>query len=135
MRPLALVVALLLAVPAVAAPRLLVEMSTQTGMPHLDDNLRYAIVRETRCLDLDDLSSAFWMIRHESLQGCRLDKAGDGGTDYLLVCDGTTGTTGDAKWQFEPQRISGTLHVRLGGKNMTFWQRIEARPVGGCADR
>lgn len=127
----ALAAAAIATTAAPAAPRLY-EMSTQTGMPHLDDNLRYAIVRERRCLDTADLSRAFWIVGHESLQGCRLDKTDDSGTDYRLVCDGTTGASGDATWEFEPQRITGTLRVRLGGKNMTFWQRIDARPVGAC---
>ena len=43
------------------------------------------------------------------------------------------------RWQFEPgpggsgeMRLSGTLNVRLGGKNMTFYQRVTARAAGAC---
>jgi hypothetical protein len=28
--------------------------------------------------------------------------------------------------------IAGTLNVRLGGKNMTFYQRITAKPIASC---
>jgi hypothetical protein len=27
----------------------------------------------------------------------------------------------------------GTLNVKLGGKNMTFFQRLTAKPVGRCS--
>jgi hypothetical protein len=30
-------------------------------------------------------------------------------------------------------RAQGTLNVRLGGKNMTFYQRVTATAAGPCA--
>ncbi len=117
-----------------ASPRLY-EMTTATGMPNLEENLRYAVVTEQKCLSTDDLSDAFWMLKDVSLQDCRLVKANGeerNATLYLLRCDGGHGTTGDARWQFGSDIIAGTLNVRLGGKNMTFYQRITARPLGAC---
>jgi hypothetical protein len=113
----------------------LYEISTETGMPHLEENLRYAVRREQRCVDLQDLSGAFWMLGHESLQDCRLDKTSQSSeaASYTLRCSGGHGTSGNASWELGADRISGTLNVRLGGKNMTFYQRITARPVGPCA--
>lgn len=35
------------------------EVTTETGMPHLEENLRYATTREKRCLSHQELSSAF----------------------------------------------------------------------------
>jgi hypothetical protein len=117
-------------------PRLY-EVVTETDMPHLEENLRYAVRREQHCLDRSDLSTAFWMLGHVSLQDCKLLKAAEeaGSATYRLQCDGGHGTTGDARWQFEAGRMTGTLRVRLGGKNMTFYQRITATPantVAGC---
>lgn len=123
-------------IAAEPAPSRLYEMSTETGMPHLETNLRYAVVTEKRCLSTHDLSEAFWMLQDVSLQDCTLVKAVQD-TDsaaYVLQCDGGHGTTGDARWQFGPNGITGTLDVRLGGKNMTFFQRITARPIGECGD-
>lgn len=51
---------------------------------------------------------------------------------YVLLCDAGHGTTGDARWQFGADQISGTLNVRLGGKNMTFYQPIIVKPIGEC---
>jgi hypothetical protein len=112
------------------------EVVTETDMPHLEENLRYAVRRERRCLDPHDLSAAFWMLQHVSLQDCRLVKAAEDASSasYRLQCDGGHGTTGDAQWQFESARLTGTLRVRLGGKNMTFYQRIIASPINATTN-
>lgn len=106
-------------------------------MPHLEDNLRYADRHERRCLDRDDLSDAFWMLHHVALQDCRLLKTGEraDSASYRLECSGGHGTTGDAAWRFDGERLAGTLRVRLGGKNMTFFQRVTAQPLGDCPAR
>ncbi|MBV8210806.1 MAG: hypothetical protein JO133_12175 [Burkholderiaceae bacterium] len=121
---------------AAAQPPLSYEVVTETDMPHLEENLRYATRREARCLDRNDLSDAFWMLRHVSLQDCRLVKADEDASSatYRLQCSGGHGTIGDARWQFDEDRLTGTLRVRLGGKNMTFYQRITATRTGGASD-
>jgi hypothetical protein len=100
-------------------------------MPHLEENLRYSVTHERRCLARQDLATAFPILEHASLKGCRLDHEtpGQDSVSYLLVCDGGHGTTGDAIWQLTESRLRGTLHVKLGGKNMTFYQRLTATPV------
>lgn len=113
-------------------PPRLYEVTTLTGMPHLDENLRYATVTERRCVDPQQLQRLFWMLDDVSLQDCKLVKAEPSGTRYELQCSGGHGTSGQALWALAPEALSGTLNVRLGGKNMTFWQRITARPVGVC---
>lgn len=111
-------------------PRLY-DVTTETGMPHLEESLRYAIVRQRRCLDPSDLSRVFWMLGDVSLQDCRLQKTSqaEDGARYELHCDGGHGIMGSAQWRFEPDRLRGTLDVKLGGKNMTFYQRVVAQPV------
>jgi hypothetical protein len=136
---LILVVAILLSVrPVVSAAQPmpgLYEVTTETGMPHLEENLRYATRVDRRCMDPQELSTAFSMLADVSLQDCRLAKLSeepDGISLYELKCPGGHGTTGRAKWQFGPSTITGTLVVRLGAKNMTFYQRITAKPLGNC---
>ena len=115
-------------------PAGLYEVITQTGMPHLEENLRYAVTRENRCLTGEDLASAFPILTHASLADCKLRHESRLGDDvsYLLVCDGGHGTTGSASWRVGKQLIVGTLSVKLGGKNMTFSQRVTAKPLGQC---
>lgn len=117
-----------------SAPRLY-ETTIETGLPHLEENLRYATTRTRLCLGEKQLASAFPVLQHEALKGCRLDDARHDGSEiaYVLSCTNGTGTLGAARWRIEDTAIFGTLDVRLGGKNMTFYQRITGRLVGTCA--
>jgi hypothetical protein len=110
------------------------QVTTETTMPHLDENLRYATMRERRCLNDQKLSSAFPIMAHNALAGCTLDHENREGEmiSYVLSCGGGHGTTGAARWQLGTGEIRGTLDVRLGGKNMTFSQRVTARPLHEC---
>lgn len=116
-------------------PPRLYEITAETVMPHLEENLRYANAREERCLAHQELPSAFPILSHVALKGCKLEYASrqDDVDSYLLVCEGGYGTTGSATWRLGGQPIRGTLMVKLGGKNMTFYQRVTARPLGECA--
>jgi hypothetical protein len=115
-------------------PARLYEVTTETGMPHLEENLRYTTTRERHCLAHQALASAFPILSHPALQGCTLNQARreHDTVSYLLVCEGGHGTTGNAVWHLDAHRIRGTLNVKLGGKNMTFYQRVTATPVGEC---
>jgi hypothetical protein len=112
----------------------LYQVTTETAMPHLEENLRYATTRKELCLRHQDLSAAFPILRHEALRGCKLDHESRSGetVSYVLSCEGEHGTTGAARWEFDANEIHGTLEVKLGGKNMTFYQRITAKPLGEC---
>lgn len=111
------------------------EVTIEMGMPHLEENLRYATTREKRCLTGQKLSSLFPALRHESLRGCRLEgeQRHDDSVSYVLVCEAGQETTGSARWQFGTGQVTGTLDIRMGGKNMTFHERITAKPLGACA--
>lgn len=114
-------------------PRLY-DLVIETGMPHLDEHLRYATLRERRCLDRGDLGRVFPALADVSLQDCRLVLAEQDadGARYGLQCSGGHGTSGEARWSFDEAALAGTLRVRLGGKNMTFYQRVTARAAGAC---
>lgn len=132
-----LVLAVLISSFALASdgpPPRLYAVTTETGMPNLEANLRYTTTHERRCLSHQDLASAFPILAHASLKDCSLAKESrHGGTwSYVLVCSGGHGTTGGAQWQLEGSRLRGTLNVKLGGKNMTFYQRITATELGEC---
>jgi hypothetical protein len=122
------------AVASEALPPRLYNVTTETGMPHLEENLRYSVTQETRCLARENLAAAFPILAHVSLKDCRLEPDSEqGGTlVYRLVCTGGHGTTGDATWELGKDQVTGTLRVKLGGKNMTFYQLVRAVPVGQC---
>jgi hypothetical protein len=116
-------------------PRQLYEIVTETAMPHLEENLRYATTREQRCLEESELLSAFPVMQHAALKDCRLEEKSrdQGAVTFALICKGGQGTTGRATWQLGRNQSTGTLDVKLGGKNMTFFQRVSARPLGECS--
>jgi len=115
------------------APRLY-DVTTETGLPHLEENLRYATTRTTLCLGHKQLATAFPILAHEALKGCKLDQERGAGESirFVLSCAAASETTGAAIWLVDDLGIRGTLDVKLGGKNMTFYQRISGRPVGAC---
>jgi hypothetical protein len=111
------------------------QIQTEPGMPHLEENLRYAITHEKRCLTEEQLELLFPALEHPSLAGCRLvDRKREGDTvSFALACAGGRGTTGNVVWKMGRYQVTGTLNVKLGGKNMTFFERVTARPLGKCA--
>jgi hypothetical protein len=113
----------------------LYDVVIETGMAHLDENLRYATIRDRRCLDANDLARAFPVLNDVSLQDCRLALVAQRAesASYALQCSGGHGTTGEALWEFDAMSIAGTLNVKLGGKNMTFNQRVTGRALGACS--
>lgn len=117
-----------------AVPPGVYEINTQTLMPHLEENLRYANTRERRCIHDQTASGFFPILRHHSLTGCNLatgHRSGDT-TYYPLVCDSAQETTGFAELHIVANRIDGELQIQTGGKNMTFSQRIKATRRGDC---
>lgn len=111
------------------------EITARIEMPHLEENLRYSTTRERHCLSGHDLTSVFPILQHESLAGCRLgDETREGDIlRYRLVCQNPQAAGGSARLDTSPGRIAGVLEVKMGGKNMTFTQRIEATRLGACA--
>ena len=122
------------AVAAEKPPRQLFEITTETGMPHLEENLRYATTREEICLSEDELFIRFPVLHHVALRDCKLDPESRAAQQisYRLDCSGGHGTTGGAVWRLGEHQLRGRLDVKLGGKNMTFYQTVTALPLGAC---
>lgn len=115
--------------------RSLYEVVVQTTMPHLEENLRYTKTTSTQCRAKSELLVAFPVLTENAFHDCKLTKQAHSNTHaiYRLVCPASTGTTGTAAWRFNSSHLAGTLEVKLGGKNMTFHQRITAKRIGKCA--
>ncbi len=113
----------------------LYDLVIELGMPHLDEAMRYATRRERVCLRPAERWSTFSMLNDVSLSDCRLVAAQDTLPERersVLECSGGHGTTGEARWQRDGSNVSGVLEVRLGGKNMTFHQRVRGQAIGAC---
>jgi hypothetical protein len=105
-------------------------------MPHLEENLRYATVYERRCLRQDEAGSLFPVLRNQTLTGCRLEFAETIGETirYQLRCNTEQVATGNARLDSGGGRVRGILNVKMGGKNMTFSQHVEAIHESDCAE-
>jgi hypothetical protein len=110
------------------------EIVVETVMPHLEENLRYATIREVRCLRSGEFASLFPIMTHGSMAGCVLRDAGDRdeSVHYRLVCQQPDVASGSARLRPRPGGIDGILQVKMGGKNMTFEQRVRAAWQGDC---
>jgi hypothetical protein len=115
-------------------PARLYDVTIETGMPHLEENLRYTTIHQRNCISLKDLATEFPILNHPTLAGCTLrgEARRDDTVKFVLSCDDRHGTTGMAVWHIDKQRIWGRLDVKLGGKNMTFSQTVTAKVVGNC---
>lgn len=115
------------------SPRLY-RATIETGLPHLEENLRYATTHEMLCLGATQLATAFPLLRHVAFEGCTLDDPRRDGDRIVLrlYCAPGSETTGSAYWSVDGTLLSGTLEAKLGGKNMTLYQRITGRAAGTC---
>jgi hypothetical protein len=102
-------------------------------MPHLEE-MRRIVARETRCVGAQDVRALFPVMRQPALNGCRFDfpeQAADA-VQYVLACESARVATGTLALQARPPKLIGHLEVKMGGKNMTFSQRVVATRQGPC---
>ncbi|MCC7410197.1 MAG: DUF3617 family protein [Gammaproteobacteria bacterium] len=110
------------------------DIAARLIMPHLD-GMRRSVINAQRCLRDGQPETLFPVLQQYAFGGCALDYAQtDGDTvHYVLVCESARVATGTATLSATPAGLVGTLAVKMGGKNMTFTQRIEAVRIGECA--
>jgi len=110
------------------------EITTETLLPHLEENLRYATTRSNQCLSTQDASSLFPILSQVSFVDCNLigAQAGRENSDYALICRNSEAATGSAHFIVKSSHIHGLLKVKMGGKNMKFSQRINGYRLRAC---
>ena len=110
------------------------EITAETLLPHLEENLRYATTRSNRCLGTQDASSLFPVLTQKSFVDCSLIGTQNDReySDYSLVCRNSEAATGSARFIIRSSGFYGLLEVKMGGKNMRFSQRINGYRSGAC---
>jgi Protein of unknown function (DUF3617) len=113
----------------------LYELTAQTILPHLEENLRYATTRHRQCLGTQEASALFPLLRHEAFAGCSLVHESSSGAEahFSLRCSNPQAATGAAHFEVQSSGFQATLYVKMGGKNMTLSQRLNAPRLGACA--
>jgi Protein of unknown function (DUF3617) len=108
-------------------------IESQTVMPNLDEMRR--IRKSTRrCIDADGPQSFFPILRQPALRGCDFSfDSRDGAVEvFALQCKTEFVATGTARLWASADRVRGSLYIKMGGKNMTFSQYVDASRVGPC---
>lgn len=104
------------------------ELRAQTYMPYLEE-MRRVVKRERRCLAEDDVRGFFPVLAQPALRGCEpsFPRDREDRRRYALVCRDARVATGAAELARTRDAVVGELRVKMGGKNMTFRQRVEGR--------
>ena len=119
--------------PAAPSPAHRYAVAAQMVMPHLDE-MRRNVVHHTRCVADDAPDGLFPVLDQHALRGCRLAYPKQSGAreDYVLLCASAMVASGTATIERHDDKLVGTLAVKMGGKNMTFSQRVEAQRGEVC---
>lgn len=113
----------------------LYDITSVVILPHLEE-MRRNLVHEQRCLYTGQTADIFPVLRQPAFDGCTLRDDGNHGDQiaYQLVCKTDHVATGSAHVQITTETITGMLRVQMGGKNMTFTQRVTADWLGTCQE-
>lgn len=116
---------------AVPAGRYSIE--SQMVLPHMEE-MRRIHKRVDACVGPGEVARLFPVFNQPALTGCALlHTISDKETAYFqLECAGVNGASGNASLNLEGERIHGTLIAKMGGKNMTFSQIVNAQRRGSC---
>jgi hypothetical protein len=112
----------------------LYELTAETVLPHLEENLRYATTHSRECLGAQEASAVFPLLRHVAFAGCTLVHESSSETEahFSLRCDNPQAATGVADFALQSGAFQAVLYVKMGGKNMTLSQRLSATRLGAC---
>jgi hypothetical protein len=113
------------------------ELTVETLLPHLEENLRYATTQQRLCLGTQEAATLFPILTHAAFTGCALTggQVIEGRHEYALVCQNPQAASGVAQLSVGPTRVDGVLEIKMGGKSMTLSQRITGLRVGACQSK
>jgi len=111
-------------------------IESQMVLPHMEE-MRRIYKSAHACIRNSDAAQLFPVFHQRAFTGCTLALARQEITEryYVLECNGVNGPTGTATltlFSGDPDRIKGEFAAKIGGKNMTFFQYIDARKSGRC---
>jgi hypothetical protein len=111
------------------------ELTVETLLPNLEENLRYATTHQRHCLGTEEVTTLFPILRHQAFAGCVLSggQTVEDRLEYSLECSNPEAATGVAHLMVSPAGVNGVLDIKMGGKNMTLSQRITGPRLGACA--
>jgi len=110
-------------------------VASQIILPHLDA-MRREVETSQRCVTGPTPRELFSVFDQPALRGCdfAFPRATTQAVEYVLRCQSARVATGTLTLQRAGEDTVGVAAIKMGGKNMTFTQRVVARRVGACAE-
>ncbi len=108
------------------------ELIAKTLLPHLQENLSNTITKEKRCLNQVEINTLFPILNHPSFYQCGLLPHADNEITYDLRCENSSAATGQAQLLIETKGFSAILKIKMGAKNMTMVQTVDASKIDNC---
>ncbi len=107
-------------------------MISKTLLPHLEENLSNTIKKEIRCLGHVEINTLFPILEHSSFNQCDLFQLKTEMNSYELRCENTGAASGNAVMLIDENQFLARLNIKMGAKNMTMTQRVEAKKLSDC---
>ena len=135
------------------------EIHATVLLPHLREALANTKTIETRCLKQQSATEVFPILKHPSFTDCLLKKGllkkgslerdslekeilkegfikeselNNDSALYHLQCQNADAATGQAYFTIEDNQFSARLEIKMGAKNMTMTQYVQAKKIGEC---
>ncbi len=110
------------------------EITVETLLPNLEENLRYTNTHYRKCFGTQDVTTLFPILHLETFTCCVLvnNQALGDQLEFTLNCKNMEAATETARMSVHADSINGVINIKMGGKNMTFTQRIKGTRLGVC---
>ena len=104
-------------------------------LPNLDENLTNSKTRDIVCLKSFKPTHFFPILSHPSFTQCELidQKSNPSeGKQYRLKCHNSQAASGGAVISISADRITAQINIKMGAKNMTMTQNVNALKISRC---
>jgi hypothetical protein len=123
-----------LAAAGVALTPGLYEVRVELALPNTYNSALRTTVRH--CVTTADLVTgrAFFVLSDHPIRACALYDyaARQDKVQYRLACAGPNAASATAEFALQDTRYQGTIHMQMGGKNMTMFETQHAVRVAEC---
>jgi hypothetical protein len=112
----------------------LYDVHVETALPNTYNSALRTTVRH--CITAADLATgrAFFVFSETPLRACALQDydAHQATVRYRITCPGPNAASASAEFALQPTHYHGTIHMQMGGKNMTMVETQYAVRVAAC---
>jgi len=116
------------------------EITANMSLPHIADILTGSKTIQVSCLHKQNAGELFPILQHPSFADCSLKEGFSNGQDsknsmlytFHLYCENTYAASGTAEFSVGQNNFSARLSIKMGAKNMTMTQHLDAKRITEC---